>query len=366
MLEPWRSMRRRCHEAIHSRLPIFGKGRWAKYARPTAIQCLVTERCNARCVHCDIWTNRGQESSPSLEQWQAALTDLRAWLGPVHVVLTGGEALLRPFTLDLVEHGVRLGLFMEVLTHGYWGDQERIERLARAGPWRVTLSLDGIGATHDRIRGREGFFERTANSIETLKRVRREHNRRFAIRLKTVVMDHNLGDLEALARFATQDGVDILYQPIEQNYNTNEDSEWFTHSDNWPRDAEQAVRAVDALARLKREGLAIANSEAELTAMGAYFRDPARWRLVTQEHVAAMAKVTCAALSLFQVQADGSVRTCLARPSVGNIKETRPRDIWRARPRFWDNCCLRERLSPAERERLVLPARSRTRLGVVR
>ena len=44
--------------------------------------------------------------------------------GPRH--FTGGKALLKPYTIDLVEHASAAGLYVEVLTHGYyWDDQNR-------------------------------------------------------------------------------------------------------------------------------------------------------------------------------------------------------------------------------------------------
>ena len=47
-------------------------------------------------------------------------------------------------------------------------------------------------------------------------------------------------------------GLEVFYQPIEQNYNTPEDPTWFQHSDNWPKDRERAVAAVQELIELKR------------------------------------------------------------------------------------------------------------------
>src|SRR5215468_417782 len=109
---------KRAYEGVNYRLRTFAGGRLANHCRPTSVAVLLTERCNARCVHCDIWKNRGQEDSPSVDQWKTVLKDLRHWLGPVQVTLTGGEALLRPFTPELVAHGTSLGLFVEILTHG--------------------------------------------------------------------------------------------------------------------------------------------------------------------------------------------------------------------------------------------------------
>jgi MoaA/NifB/PqqE/SkfB family radical SAM enzyme len=347
---------KRIYDSINYRLRTWAGGRFASLCRPTWIAFLLTELCNARCVHCDIWKNKGKEDSPTLDQWRAALTNLRRWLGPCHVCLTGGEALLRPFTIDLVAHGSRLGMFIEVLTHGYWDDQSKIEKLALARPWRVTVSLDGLGDTHTRIRGRDQFFEKTSTTIQTLQRMRREYRLAFTIRLKTVVMGHNLDDLAALAHFATQPGTDIFYQPIEQNYNTPEDAHWFETSENWPKDSPKAIAAVQHLIALKREGLHIANSEEQLQVMIPYFRDPASLLVTTRNHSAHEGRAICAALGFLQVHANGDVRVCASMDPVGNIKSTTLRQIWGKRPHYWEQgCCMERRASQAEKEKMALP-----------
>ena len=111
---------KRLYESANYRLRTLAGGRFASSCRPTSIALLMTERCNARCIHCDIWKNRGPEESPSFEQWKTVLTDLRRWLGPVQVVFSGGEALLKSYTIDLVAYGSSIGLFVELLSHGFW------------------------------------------------------------------------------------------------------------------------------------------------------------------------------------------------------------------------------------------------------
>lgn len=346
---------KRLHESLNHGLGAFWGGRLARLCRPTSISFLITERCNARCVHCNIWTNRGREDSLTEAEWKVALADLRSWLGPVQVTLTGGEALLVRYTPALVRYGAELGLFMEVLTHGYWNDQARIEALARARPWRITMSLDGLGGVHSTIRGRESFFERSASSLDTLLRLRQAEDLPYTIRLKTVVMRQNLGELAGLADFATRDGVDIFYQPIEQNYNSTEDPDWFRHSGNWPMDPASAVAAVDRVIDLKARGRHIANSLAQLRAMQRYFQDPAGLRVSTQAHASHEARLVCSALGMMEVQANGDLRVCTARAPVGNIRRQPPSEIWRGRPRWWEaGCCLGNRLSEAESRRYSL------------
>lgn len=347
---------KRVYEGVNYRLRTLGGGRWASLCRPTSIGLMLSYRCNARCVHCDIWKNRGKEDSPTLEHWKTLLTDLRGWLGPVHVFISGGEAMLKPYAIDVAAHGSSIGLFVEFLTHGYWDDQSKIEQLAMARPWRVTISLDGIGEVHNRIRGREKFFEKTSASIETLKRVRKERGLDFEIRLKTVIMQQNVENVCEIAHYANQPGMHVFYQPIEQNYNTSEDATWFEHSNTWPRDVEKAVNAVNRLIRLKRDGLPIANSYAQLEAMIPYFRNPEALRIATQNHSAHEDKVLCSALTMLQIEADGNVTVCTGMEPVGNIKTQRVQDIWEGRPQWWEgSCCLERRCTVAERAGLSLP-----------
>lgn len=348
---------KRVYEGVNGRLRTIGGGRWAAHCRPISIVILLTELCNARCVHCDIWKNRGKENAPTLEQWKTVLRDLREWLGPVQVTFSGGEALLVPYATDLVSYGSSQGLFMELLTHGYWFDDARIEKLARALPWRVTISLDGVGETHSRIRGRENFFERTDHTIQMLCRLRREHGLDFSIRLKTVIMEHNLNSIGEVPRYARQfDRTDVFFQPIEQNYNTQEDPRWFESSQNWPKNPDRAVEAVRQLIRMKGEGFPIANSFERLGAMIPYFEDPDAHRISTQSHAAHEQKVTCSALTMLQFQANGDVTICASMKPVGNVKQTPIREIWEKRPRFWEQgCCMEWRCSPAEKQQLALP-----------
>ena len=342
---------RRAYSAVNYRLRTLSGGRWADHCRPTDIGFLMTNLCNAKCVHCDIWKNKGKDDTQTLDQYKATLNGLRSWLGPVPVFFSGGEALLRPHTPEVLAHAASIGLFAEILTHGYWDDQSRIEKAALANPSRITVSLDGIGDTHTLIRGRENFFEKTNRTLETLKRLRTEKSLSYAIRLKTVVMRQNLHDVANVARFAAQNGMEVFYQAVEQNYNTPEDTRWFEHSENWPKDPSLAVSAVRGLIALKKQGLPIRNSMQQLETMIPYFLNPDAMRVAVQQHTAHLKFNVCAALTNIQVMPNGDVLACFGMPPVGNIKTTPIRQIWRDRPQWWKGgCCLESRLTPAEAE----------------
>jgi MoaA/NifB/PqqE/SkfB family radical SAM enzyme len=341
------------YESVHYRLRTVAGGRFASYCRPVSIVVLVTENCSAKCLHCDIWKNKFKEDT-TLEEWKTLMTDLRNWLGPVHVVITGGEALMKGYTIDLVAHARKIGLFLEILTHGYWKDQTKIERLARANPWKVTMSLDGLGETHTLVRGRPNFWEFSQTSLQTLLRVRKDEKLGYTVRLKNVLMSYNVDDTVKLAKFAEQDGVEIFYQPIEQNYNTPDDPQWYLHSENWPQDTAKVVANVRELIAMKKSGKShIANSLQQLEAMIPYFQDPDSSRVAVQTHSAHEKQRSCNALTTLQLQSNGDVTVCTGVPAVGNFREKPIREIWENRPRFWEQgCCLETRCSPAELQQI--------------
>ena len=338
-----REIKWRANTAATYRLRDFASGAWAHYCRPASIVLLLTERCNARCVHCDIWKSKGGEATPEVGRWEQLLSDLASWLGRAQVTLSGGEALLRPYASGLLAFGKQRGLLMELLTNGYWVDQRRIEEAVLADPWRITLSVDGIGEIHNLVRGRTDFWTHTERSIRTIMRLRIERDLRCIIRLKTVIMRQNLDHVLDVAEFAAENGLEVFYQPIEQNYNTAENHDWYVAGDNWPQDADAAVRQVDRLIEGRNKGLPIRNSLRQLEVMKDYFSNPGQLVTAVQGHTAHEGHQVCSAATALQVQANGDAVVCSHKPPVGNIGQTGIREIWATRPRYWiAGCCQKD------------------------
>jgi MoaA/NifB/PqqE/SkfB family radical SAM enzyme len=185
--------------------------------------------------------------------------------------------------------------------------------------------------------------------------MRKEKGLNYVIRVKTVIMSHNLDNVVDIARFANQDGMHVFYQPIEQNYNTAEDTRWFETSENWPKDTARAIAVVRELIRMKREGFHIDNSLAQLEAMIPYFQDPDSLRVATQSHMAQEKHTVCAALTTLQLHANGDVRVCTGHEPVGNVRQKPIRRIWEERPALWESgCCLERRCTDAEKKRALV------------
>ncbi|MCI1640717.1 MAG: TIGR04133 family radical SAM/SPASM protein [Bacteroidales bacterium] len=127
-----------------------------------------TLRCNLHCRHCgsDCREVSSFRDMPE-EDFLKVLDSVRSRLDPhkVFVVITGGEPLVRP---DLVECGRDIyekGFPWGLVTNGFALDEKKFSSLLHAGMRSVTISLDGIGETHDWMRGRSGSFRRASDAI---------------------------------------------------------------------------------------------------------------------------------------------------------------------------------------------------------
>jgi heme b synthase len=119
----------------------------------------VTRRCNLACLHCRAAAGSGPYPDELTTAEGLKLLDELADLGPVVVILTGGEPLLREDIYDLTAYGARRGHRMVMAVNGTLLTPQVAARLKAAGIQRLSISLDGAGAaSHDRLRAVEGAF----------------------------------------------------------------------------------------------------------------------------------------------------------------------------------------------------------------
>lgn len=128
----------------------------------------LTLKCNLACEHCGsrAGAKRNDELSPA-----EALDLVRqlADVGIEEVTIEGGEAFLRPDWLDIARAITAHGMRCTMTTGGYGLSRETARKMKDAGISHVSVSVDGLEATHDRIRGRKGSFR---YCFETLKHFR--------------------------------------------------------------------------------------------------------------------------------------------------------------------------------------------------
>ena len=116
-----------------------------------------TLRCNLRCAHC----GSGCEARSPLQELDTA--QVKAILDTIaddfdarriFVSITGGEPLLRHDLCEVVAHMTGLGMRTCIVTNGTLLGPEQAARLVDAGMRTVTVSIDGMEAEHEQVRGK--------------------------------------------------------------------------------------------------------------------------------------------------------------------------------------------------------------------
>jgi SynChlorMet cassette radical SAM/SPASM protein ScmF len=164
----------------------------------------LTEGCNLACRHC--WLAPRFDATGSryrtlpVELFETAIREARP-LGLSGVKLTGGEPLLHPHFLRLLEI-VRLNeLAVTIETNGLLCTPEIAAEIARSPRRFVSVSLDGADAeTHEWVRGVAGSFRAARQALNNLVAA--------GIRPQIVftVMRRNAGQVDAVVRMADELG----------------------------------------------------------------------------------------------------------------------------------------------------------------
>lgn len=130
----------------------------------------VTNICNARCVFCNIWKN--QEGPTS---WLPV--ELLKSVKPISTVsLAGGEPFLHEGIVDLVQviHDNNPDAKIIFSSNGFRTDEivAKMEKILAIHPFtQVTISLDGPGKMHDRVRGIPGAWDKVNRTFDELGRI---------------------------------------------------------------------------------------------------------------------------------------------------------------------------------------------------
>jgi radical SAM protein with 4Fe4S-binding SPASM domain len=286
---------------------------------PTRAVVDLTRRCNLRCRMCRTWeVPAGAELSAA--ELGALVRDMPrlCWLD-----LTGGEPTLRRDFCDVLSAIAREGRALHVLhfqTNG-WSARRALEA---ARTWRaarpevdlvITVSIDGPKAVHDRMRGREGSYER---AIRTLRALRDEPG--VDVHVGTTITADNVAEIDALGEQLARDVPG--FDPSRWHVNVaHRSAHFFANAEVW------SALAVDG-AEVVRRHVARRGIPRDLVAL---------MEQVYLVNLAAVATgepsgVPCQALrSTVFVSPEGEVYPChLWDRPLGNVRRTPFAEIWRA------------------------------------
>ncbi|MBI2887599.1 MAG: radical SAM protein [Chloroflexi bacterium] len=163
--------------------------------RPPVVVWTSTRRCNLHCMHC--YSDSFDKPYPgelTTPEARAMLQDMADFGVPV-LLLSGGEPLNREDLFDLAETAHHLGLRTTLSTNGTLITRQTAQRIKDTGFGYVGISLDGIGAQHDKFRGKRGAFDAAVEGIRNCKAVGQRVGLRLTLTRRTVAALPDIFDL---------------------------------------------------------------------------------------------------------------------------------------------------------------------------
>lgn len=166
--------------------------------RAPVLQVHPTRHCNLACAHCYTSSGPKVREALALERLTACIDDAVA-LGYQQLAVSGGEPLLYPALLELLQHARSRGMLTTLTTNGMLATADRFGPLAPLLDV-VAISIDGIPADHDEIRRCQGAFARTVANLEVVRASG------VAFGFIFTLTQHNVDSLEFVVRLAAEHG----------------------------------------------------------------------------------------------------------------------------------------------------------------
>ncbi len=171
---------------------------------PVVIWNLI-RRCNLNCIHCySLSADTDFPGELTTGEVFTVMEDLRGFGVPV-LILSGGEPLLRPDIFEISARAKDLGFYVGLSTNGALIGEAMADRIATIGYDYVGISLDGIGAVHDRFRRVPGCFEASLRGIRLCR------DRGIKVGLRFTVTERNVESLAEMLDLMEAERIDKFY-----------------------------------------------------------------------------------------------------------------------------------------------------------
>jgi len=268
--------------------------------KPRWVVLMITDRCNSRCSHCNIWRQKPTENPLTPEEIESVFKD-KLFKNVKYIIGTGGEATVRD---DLEEiylalHRALPKARLQLSTNALL--PERTVKLVNTAMQHninldVGVSLDGIGEAHDKIRGVKGNFEKADWLLHKLV------EDRLGVTAGIVISDLTIDSIYDVRNYTKQLGIEL----VEAWYNT---SSFYGNYNE--KDKEKMKEKINEIVKSQPPSLI-----------------KEKWlKWLKGGNI----KFSCFALNTFCViKTNGDMVPCLNlwNAKAGNIRDNSPTEIW--------------------------------------
>ncbi|GAA1600381.1 GeoRSP system radical SAM/SPASM protein [Nocardia ninae] len=172
---------------------------------PILVQLGLTYRCNLKCTHCYALYRRSRDEFTLTEI--ESLADQLYDAGSASLVYSHGENMIRRDFHDAATIFRDRDFYQTLMLNGFYvRTPDDAARLVQSGINRTMVSIDSIDPTvHDKVRGKSGAFDVAVRALRLLKDAGIP-----TVGFSTTIDTHNYGQVERIAEFARDLGIDAV------------------------------------------------------------------------------------------------------------------------------------------------------------
>jgi len=272
--------------------------------KPKWIVFEVTDRCNSRCFHCNIWQRKPTKDILTPEEIDQTFRD-PLFNDVSYIIMTGGEPTIRDDLEDIYLriHRILPHATLQLSTNGLL--TARVMNITKTAlahdiKFDIGISLDGIGEEHDRIRGIRGNFDKIDGLLHKLLNLRDKNPDKLTLAVGIVLSNQTLDSIERVRAYAKK--MDLIL--IEQWYN---EAPYYDICEKEMSISNKIINVVESQPpSLLQE----------------------KWLMALRGK---SIKFPCFSMhTFFLLKCNGDVTPCLrfSDVKVGNIRENTPSEIW--------------------------------------
>jgi len=207
--------------------------------RPLSASLKLTENCQAKCVTCNYWQTRWQDG---LDTEKAIdIINRLGEFGIRYLRFTGGEPLLRRDLFQIMQKA-NMAKFKRITLQTNGLLLKKLSKEINESPiTKIAVSIDGLEASNDLIRGIRGYFKLAMEGIRLLKNKQ--------VHVVATLNGRSAGELEALADESRKAGAGFAFNILDDR------SYFLRHtstSDLWPNQTETSQIVSFLRDKLKR------------------------------------------------------------------------------------------------------------------
>jgi len=285
---------------------------------PKSVVWELTLACNMRCEHCGSRAGKARDDELSLDEMYRVCDELGE-LGCEQVTLLGGEPLIHKNWKKVAERIRQNGYQANVITNGWTLDRPALlDDIKEVGFNIVAISVDGYAESHDRLRNKQGSFDRILGAIDMLR------ERDVPVAISTVITNDSLAEMDKLHKIFIDKGVSVWQLQIGSPIGRMErDNPVLIQPERLKEVYDFAIKCAE-----NNGGILL-----DLADNVGYFGSCASKNLGRNRERGQIWKGCWAGILTLGIDSNGDVKGCQSHPSIprfiqGNVRERSLIEIW--------------------------------------